>query len=509
MMQEGKIMIVGIALAYFVILTLAVGLVIKRKVKNAHDFEKGKGGLNWVMVSFCFMLIPLGSGANMSLWEAAANGMGMPAVWWAVLVAGVFLPMMMLWFGPWVRSTGLRTIPGILSRMFGPRLSWVHASITVAAWTGIGTAETLATAAAIYGLSDGAIPYQPWCILIAVALIIAYVVFGGVMQLAWLNLINGLVMIIGSFVAMFYITGFLNAEIGGWGGVAKFYEAIQGKPELLNQLTTNADVWTQIIIPVLVLHCAACSIHQGNNQPFFAAESNKACRKGLYLAVLINGMSSVPWVVLGVVGVAIPALLGSGANLIVIDLAHLALPKPLIAVLMIALLCSTLSTGGSTVIGNATVLTNDIIGRALAPKMKDKTRLVLFRVTCVVAGLLFLWPALNTPVLFPIFIWCFSFGMPVFVAYFLGMRFKICKKAAWVTVILGIAMDFYWTFWTPEWAVGTFFELNMYPVTIVSVFVGVVLTIILPGEPGLVVQMRERKKAELRAEKLHIAQTAK
>ena len=69
----------------------------------------------------------------------------------------------------------------------------------------------------------------------------------------------------------------------------------------------------------------------------------------------------------------------------------------------------------------------------------------------------------------------------------------ISRAAAWITIVVTYIVNIYWTFWTPAFSLGTPLELNMYPVTICSVVLGIVLTAILPGTPGL----RTKKYAAL------------
>ncbi len=491
-------MAVIIAVLYYLILTLAVGFVARRKIKSIEDFNKSAGGLGWVMLVFCFVLIPLGSGHTLSLWESSV-GLGASVLWWGIITGGIFLPIMMLFLGPWMRRTGMNTFPQVMEKIFGPKMGRLHAAVTIGTWTGIGAAETIATGTAIYGLSDGAIPFFPWCIVIALVLIGLYVFFGGILQMAWLNMINAIVMIVGSYLCLFLVGGWLMANVNGWEGVKAFYDSA-GKVTFLQNFDFSPGVIFQIIIPVTVLHLSAAAVAQNMNAPFFAARSDADCRKGVFIGAGINSLASIPWVVLALAGMTIPALVNAlpadqVAKLIPIKLALTALPKPIMGVLMICLLAATLSTGGATVLGNAQVLAKDIVERSLFPNMSDKGKMRNMKVCMIICVLLFAVPALFMPVVFPIFLWCFSFGIPLFVVYIIGMWFKISRPATWITVIVVYIVNFWWTFWTPTWATGPW-GLNMYPVTVVSLVLGIILHIILPGEKGLLRQKKSEAAVE-------------
>ena len=79
----------------------------------------------------------------------------------------------------------------------------------------------------------------------------------------------------------------------------------------------------------------------------------------------------------------------------------------------------------------------------------------------------------------------------MFGVYLIGMLWKVNKVAAWVTILAAYAANFIWTFATPGWWPSSM-SLNVYPTTIVTVLFGVVLNLILPGEPAYL----KRVKAE-------------
>ena len=97
-------MALAVAIIYFVIIIVLSIWYSRKNVKNAEDFTKAGQGMGWLMVTFSFVLVPLGSGHTLSLWQQAAaginGGIGASAVWWAVGAGCIFLPIMMLWLGP-------------------------------------------------------------------------------------------------------------------------------------------------------------------------------------------------------------------------------------------------------------------------------------------------------------------------------------------------------------------------------------------------------------------------
>jgi SSS family solute:Na+ symporter len=466
------------ALLYFAILILLANFYTHKKSKTLQGFMEGGKSLSWALVALTFSLIPHGSGHTMSLWESSSS-LGVSVYWWAIIAGGAFIPLLLLWFGPWVRQTGAETVSEVTEKLYGNKMRYVHACINLATWTGITMAETIAIGGAIYGLTGGAVPLYPWAIVIAFLLLVCYVVFGGILELVWISTINAVVMTVGSFLSLFFIGLWLTANAAGWDGVVQAY-AVVDKSWMLNMFNFSPGIIYEVIVPVTVLHIAACSVAQGMYAPILSARSDADCRKGFYICTLSNVITAFPWVVIAIVGMTLPQFAKVGAKLVVFNLAMAALPTWLYSLMLVSLLAAVLSA----------VLVNDIIKRALIPDMSDETRMKLMRPMIILVGLLAAIPAFFAPILFPVFLWCFSFGIPIFVIFIYGLIWKTSNSAAWITLILAITVNFWWTFLTPSWASGPW-ALNMYPVTVVSFVLGTILFAVLPGEKGYLKRIKE------------------
>jgi SSS family solute:Na+ symporter len=482
------------AIAYFAVLIILANVYTHKKVKTIKDYTQGGNTVTWGLVALTLSLIPHGAGHTLGLWEASA-AFGVAQYWWAIIAGGAFIPLLMLWFGPWVRETGSETIAEVMEKLYGKKMRIAQAAINVGTWTGITMSETIAIGVTIFALSGGSVPLFPWCIIIAFLLIVCYIIFGGVLELVWVSTINAIVMTIGSYMSLFFIGLWLTANAAGWDGIVDYYNKIdQGFKFSL--LSFSPDLLFQTILPVTILHIAACSVAQGMYSPLLAAKSDQDCRKGFILCTLSNVITAFPWVIIAMVAMAFPAFNqgADAAKTCVFGLASTSLPSWLFALLAVSLLASVLSAASGQVFGNSTVLVNDLLKRACFPNMKDETRLKLMRPAIVVVALLAAIPALFAPIIFPVFLWCFSFGIPVFIIFIYGLVWKTSRSAAWVTLVAALIVDFWWTFWTPAWAPG-YWGLNVYPVTLVSVVLGTIMYAVLPGEKGYLRRMREAKKA--------------
>jgi SSS family solute:Na+ symporter len=479
-----------IAVAYFLILSVGVSFFLRKKVKSGSDLVTGSSTLAWPLVMAGFVLGPLGSGHTLNLWEFQAF-MGASVLWWGIIAGGIFVPLFMLWFGPWFRRLNVQTFPEGMGKIFGENIGWLIAAVFPAQLIGICIAEVLATATAFYALGGGGdISFLKNCIYLAVGFTIIYIIFAGLMQVAWMNLVNAIMLVLGSFAAVF-ATGFWLTGRGGWESVSNVY-VNTGTAWKTSVLHFTPDVIFGFIFPCLILLVFMCSASQAQNQPMLLAKSESDIRRGVFWASFINSMVTFPWVILGLVGMSIPAIAAAGAKLSVPKLALMALPPWMVGILMIALLAATLSTSAQLILATTHMIVHDIFKKAVNPRMSDKTFLILTRVMVLVIALIVLIPALKVldQDIMSIFFWTFSFGIPVFGVYLIGMLWKVNKVAAWITMLAGYAADFLWTFnpdliWLPERI-----KSNVYATIIATVLFGVVLNLILRGEPGYLHQMK-------------------
>jgi solute:Na+ symporter, SSS family len=479
-----------IAIAYFLILSVGTSLLLRKKVKSGSDFVTGGGTLAWPLVMAGFVLAPLGSGHTLSLWEASAS-MGASVLWWGMISGGVFVPLFLLWFGPWFRRLNVQTFPEGMGKIFGERIGWLISAVFPATLIGICVAEITATATAFYALGGQAIPFSPHCILLAVAFTILYIIAAGLMQAAWMNLFNAVMLVIGSFIAVFATGSWLSGR-GGWESVSDFY-ANAGTAWKTSILNFSPDVIFGIIFPCLILLVFMCSASQVQNQPMLLARSDSDVRRGVFWASFINSMVTYPWVILALVGMSIPAIAVGGAKLSVPGLALMALPSWMVGLLMIALLAATLSTTGGLILASSHIIVHDIFKRAVYPQMSDAAFLKLTRVMIFVCSILVIIPAFKLPYIFAVFMWTFSFAIPVFGVYLIGMVWKVNRVAAWTTLLAGYAANFLWTFAAPTWLPSSL-SLNVYPTTFATLLFGVVMNLILPGEPAYLHQLKAAEK---------------
>lgn len=224
-----------------------------------------------------------------------------------------------------------------------------------------------------------------------------------------------------------------------------------------------------------------------------AAKSDKDIRKGAFLGGLINTAACIPWVILGVTAFSIASIAEQAPILSVPNLALQIMPPVLIGILMVALLCALLSTGSGMILAISHVVTDDIILPLKGGKTDSKQYTLISRIVIVFVTLAATLPALKVTLLISLFFWCFSLSMPIFVNYLIGLCWKINRKAAWINLIVTTIVNFWWTFACPSWA--GIFNFSFWPVAVTTIGLGIILNLVMPGEKGLLRQMKEKEAA--------------
>ena len=89
------------------------------------------------------------------------------------------------------------------------------------------------------------------------------------MQAAWMNIFNAVMLIVGSFLAVFATGSWLSGH-GGWESISDFY-AKAGTAWKTSIMNFSPDVIFGIIFPCLILLVFMCSASQAQNQPMLLA----------------------------------------------------------------------------------------------------------------------------------------------------------------------------------------------------------------------------------------------
>lgn len=347
----------------------AVGVWRSRQVQTGDDFLVAGRSLPASVLVFTLLSTWIGSG---SLFAGAGLGYrsGFPALWQS---AGAWVGIALIYFiAPRVRRIAQYTVPDILELRYGPAarvlgtITIVLAYTTIAAYQFRGGGRLLNLVAGIDPVTGA---------LVTAAFCVAYTAFAGMLSIAYLDIGNGLMMLVGVGLAVAFL-------IGHAGGFTPAISALRPDQVTIFGSMSPREAFA-LFLPTMFLLLGEANMYQ----KFFSAKNERAAK----MAVVgwIVGTIAVETLIdsVGVFGsVTLPGLDKAASETIVVRVALESLP----AVLGVLLLCGAaaivVSTANSFLLTPSTNLMRDVYQRFVNPSATDRQVLVYTRVLVVVLG---------------------------------------------------------------------------------------------------------------------------
>lgn len=347
----------------------AVAYWRSRTVTTGDDFLVAGRTLPAHVLVFTLLSTWIGSG---SLFAGAGLGyrVGFAALWQS---AGAWAGIALIYFiAPRVRRIAQYTVPDILELRYGPAARVLGTITIVLAYTTI-AAYQFRGGGRLLQLVSGIDPRTG--ALITAIFCVAYTVFAGMSSVAYLDIANGVMMIVGVGLAVVYL-------IGHAGGTGPALAAL--RPDQLTVFGTISPLDAlALFLPTMFLLLGEANMYQ----KFFSAKDERAAR----LAVVgwIVGTVIVETLIdsVGVLGSAvIPGLNTGESEAIVIRVALDVLPTILGMLLLAGGAAIIVSTATSMLLTPATNLMRDVYQRFINPQVTSRQVLTYTRALVIVLG---------------------------------------------------------------------------------------------------------------------------
>jgi solute:Na+ symporter, SSS family len=357
-------------LAYLTIL-VGLGIYTSRHLKTGDDFLVAGRTLPTHVLVFTLLATWIGSG---SLFGGAGLGYraGFPALWQS---AGAWTGIALVYFlAPRVRRIAKYTMPDILELRYGPAARVLGTIVVVIAYTTIaayqfrGGGRLLSLVSGI-DVGTGA--------LITMAFCVAYTALAGMLSVAYLDLGNGVAMLLGVGLAVVYL-------IAHAGGVGPAFAALRpDQVALFGTLHPWKDAMA-LFLPTMLLLMGEANMYQ----KFFSAKDESAARNSVIGWIAGTIVVETLIVAIGVFGsVVIPGLDTAASEAIVIRVAGEILPSLLGVLLVCGAAAIIVSTANSFLLTPASALMRDVYQKVINPAATDRQVLLYTRLMVVALGL--------------------------------------------------------------------------------------------------------------------------
>lgn len=361
---------IAVILVYLAVL-FALGVFLAFRVKTKEDFIVAGRKLTAPVLVGTLLATWIGSGdifsvADLSYHHGYSSLIGSAGGWLAIIIV--------FFIAGRVRSFGQFTVPDILEARYNLGARILGTITTIIASVIIVSYQIRGGGWVLNILSGGAIP-EGLARLIVAAFVICYTLLAGMVSVAYLDILNGLVILSGVFLAI----PFLLHTCGGLENVV--LNVTPRRHFFLGNMT-----WTEALgyfIPTFLLLLGNANMYQR----FFSARDEREAKKAV-----------VGWVV-GVilVGVAIQSLAVIGSSFfrgldrqnsgkIILLVARNGVPLFTGCLLMCAITAIIISTANSFLLVPATNVIRDIYQRLINPHAPDRRILFLSRGVVILLG---------------------------------------------------------------------------------------------------------------------------
>lgn len=358
------------AVAIYVGALLGVGFWRSRRVATADDFLVAGRTLPARVLVFTLLSTWIGSG---SLFGGAGLGyrVGLPALWQS---AGAWVGIALVFFlAARVRRIAQYTVPDILELRYGAPARVLGTIAIVLAYTTI-AAYQFRGGGRLLSLMTGIDPVAG--ALLTALICIAFTAFAGMLSIAYLDVGNGLMMLIGVTLAVVFLVGH------GGGTEASLAALRPDQLSLFGALGPQAAL--AVFLPTLFLLLGEANMYQ----KFFSARDEGTARRAVIGWILGTIAVESLIVAVGVLGSTVMPGLGTRASeAIVIDVALDVLPTALGVLLLCGATAIVISTANSFLLTPSTNLIRDIYQRFVNPAASDRQLLLYTRALVVVLGL--------------------------------------------------------------------------------------------------------------------------
>ncbi|MBN2134538.1 MAG: sodium:solute symporter family protein [Acidobacteria bacterium] len=366
-------MTVSIVIIIYLLILFCVGLYLARRVKTGQQFMVADRSLPIYVLVFTLLATWIGSGDVFSTSDLSYNHgysslIGSAGGWVGIIIV--------YWIAGRVRRFGQFTVPDILEARYDHRARILATITTIIAYVTIVSYQFRGGGWLLNIISNGKIEI-PTGIIITAVFVVAYTVLAGLVSVAYLDLINGIVILVGLFVSLPFLVKF-------GGGVSKI--AANATPRA-DFFLGNLSIMQALgyFLPVMLLALANGNMYQR----FFSAKSEEDAKKsviGWVAGVIFIGVSLQT---IAVIGSSIyKDLPKAQSGKIIVMTVFNGLPEFIAPLMLAGIAAIIISTANSFLLVPATNVVRDIYQRFINPKLSERKTLWMLRLVVFILGFL-------------------------------------------------------------------------------------------------------------------------
>ncbi|MBQ7113252.1 MAG: sodium/proline symporter [Clostridia bacterium] len=426
-----------IVIAVYFVAMLAIGVLVGRRVKSESDYFIARDQLNAPVIGFSFSATQM-SGSTYLGTVGTLRTVGYP------FVPGALSSAAAPWFcyillGDRMRKIGARLSSVTLGDVFEARYgktAGLYATIVMLICSIPTIAGQLKAAGGAFEVLLG-IPYIS-AILLFGGIVLVYTILGGMFAVAWTDLIQGVIMMLGVFIM---VPVALNA-CGGFTAMNESFTALNPAGASL----TSGQPLMWVISGFIVWGFFQIGGQPAATTRFLTTSDDKTMKNALVYSIIFESIIFLGVSILGFASITmIPEVASTDMTLPMMIGEYL--PPIIGGVILAAALGAMMSTVDSVLLMTSSLVVNDIAVKRFGKDPTAKSTLNIGRITIAVIAVLGFLIAMDPP---DAILWILTTGFSVMAATFtfpllLGLWWPGATKAGGMAgMISGTVMSIVW-----------------------------------------------------------------
>jgi len=445
-----------VIIAYLMIL-IGVGVYRSKFVKTQDDFMVAGRKLSAKVLVGTLLATWIGSGSIIA-GAGLAYDKGFPALWFD---AGVWAALVILFLiAGRVRRFAQYTVPDILEARYNKYARLLGTVVTIIAYTAIVSYQFRA-GGMVLNLITGISVDQG--IIITAVFVIGYTVLAGLISVAYTDVINGIIMVIGLIVAL----PFLLSNADGWAGVSQNLPVEHFQP-LGNMSLLKALGYA---LPTMLLLLG----ESGMYQRFFSARDERTAKRAVVGWIIGTIIVEVLIVILAVIGSSMFTDI-EGEMVILHSIRH-GLPVIIGCLTLAAIVAVIVSTADSFLLVPSTNIMRDIYQRFINPNLSQKKAILYSRIIVVALGIFAFAQVSFFEKVLEMAIYAYTiYGVGITPAVMAAFFWKRATAAGGVcSITSGMVVTIIWEILNQPWDIPT-----IYPALGLSMFCLIFISLLTP-----------------------------
>jgi len=402
----------------YLLVILGVGYYASRKVKGTEDYTIAGRRMGFPVLLGTLIGTAIGAAATVGKAGKAYEAGIIILVTILAYGGGLFL---FSFIAPTIRKMKIWTIPDALNLRYGKALTVITACVMVLAVIALFGGQLIAVGLVVVAvLGDFGVTYQE-AILGAAIIMILYTIMGGLLAVAYTDLIQTVIMLVAIGIILPIL---ILVDVGGVGPAIEYMTPPPGK--LLGGL---GPVY---IISIIILDISFCLVDPSLWQRTSAAKSARSIQRGMWVTTGVYVYWTFIAVFLGLMALHLmPDLAGTseGVDAAIPRMVAHYMPPVIKGLCLAAMMAVMMSTADTALLIAGTTFSRDIL-KNFRPQTEDKTLLRWARLFILIIGVLGIIFALNMKGIFDILLLAFAiFVSGIFIPTMAAIYWKKATKA--------------------------------------------------------------------------------